>query len=369
MPLSTRPLTLTPLGAGLLLGAAHLAAAPAADPGFEVQQVAPGVHVLVRTEPPGFYRQPNVVVIQRDTDVVVVDALFTQAATRDALEAIRRITSKPVRYVVNTHPHDDHVTGNQVYRAAFPQAEFVAHPATREAVAVQGPRKREEFLTALPPTIGFLRGFLTTGTSFGRAPITPEEREGFAGDTLLMSAYLAEAFTFRRTAPTVDVADRLSLGTAARPIEVRFLGRGHSSGDLIVHLPAERIVVAGDLVVHPVPLVGSTSHPGDYERTLGALRALQPAVVVPGHGAVLRDPAYVERLEALLRTINAQARAAAARGETLQQAQKSVDLAEQRRLFAGESTLLGHVFDNYVAQPAVARAYEEARTGGGSDGG
>ena len=355
MPLPLR--SLAPLAAALLLDAR------AAEPGFEVQQLAPGVHALVRTEPPGFYRQPNVVVIQRDSDVVVVDALFTQAATREAIEAIRRITPRPVRWVVNTHAHDDHITGNQAYRAAFPGAEIVAHPATREEVAVHGPRKREEFLTALPSTIGFLRRLLTTGRSLGDLPITAEERASFAGDTLLMSAYLAEAFTFRRTPPVVDVADRLSLGTAARPIEVRFLGRGHTSGDLIVHLPSERIVIAGDLVVHPIPLVGSTSHPGDYERTLAALRALRPAIVVPGHGAVLRDMGYVERLERLLATINAQARAAAARGETLEQARRSVSLAEQRRLFAGESQLLGHIFDNYVAGPAVARAFEEAKGG------
>ena len=353
--LGTLAAVLLPL---VVLGAAR--AMPAADRGFEVQTLAPGVHALVRTEPPGFYRQPNVVVIEREADVVVVDALFTQAGTREVVAAIRALTSKPVRWVVNTHPHDDHVTGNQVYRAAFPEAQLVAHPTTREEITTHGPRKREEFLAALPPSVGFLRGLLTSGKSFGEGPISAEERIGFASDTLLMTAIMGEVFTFRRTPPTVDVADRLSLGDARRPIEVRFLGRGHTSGDLVVHLPAERIVIAGDLVVHPIPLVGSTSHPGDYERTLGALRALQPALLVPGHGPVLRDLAYVAQVERLLATVNAGARDAVARGESLAQARQRVTLAAERAAFAGDDRLLGVVFDNYVAQPAVARAFEEA---------
>ena len=127
-----------------------------------------------------------------------------------------------------------------------------------------------------------------------------------------------------------------------------------------MYLPKEGIVCAGDLVVWPVPLVGTTSHPAEFAAALERLIALKPAVIIPGHGPVMRDDSYV-RLEArMLASLKQQAEAAVARGETLEAARKSVNLEEFRKLFAGDSRFKSFVFANYVTSSGVAAAYREA---------
>lgn len=120
-------------------------------------------------------------------------------------------------------------------------------------------------------------------------------------------------------------------------------------------------MIAGDLVVWPVPLIGSDqSHIADRSATLEKLLALRPAAIVPGHGRVLRDDAYVKLMADLLRFVKKQAEAAVARGQTSEQARKSVQLADFQTKFAGDSAVRKAVFSNYVEYPGVAAAFHEA---------
>lgn len=111
----------------------------------------------------------------------------------------------------------------------------------------------------------------------------------------------------------------------------------------------------------PRPFVGADqSHVGDWSATLEKLRALQPGVIIPGHGPVMRDDAYV-RLEAeLFASIKKQVGEAVARGATLEETRKSVNLDEFRKLFAGDSKVRNALFSVYVVGPAVASAFHDA---------
>jgi cyclase len=344
----------------LLLPAAAPAQAPRDGAAFDVERLADGVYAVIRRERTGLYFQSNATFVVGDSGVVVVDAQFSEGATREVVAALRRITSRPVRWLVNTHYHDDHVTGNAVWRDAYPGVEIVGHANMVADMATVGARNREGMTRALPGLLGFFRTLLATGRSVSGKPITDEERVAYAGDSALAARYLAEAPTLRVTPPTRTFTDRLVLAAGRRPVEVRWLGAGHTRGDAVVWLPDERIVVAGDLVVLPVPTVGSTSIPGAFGATLDSLVALRPAMIVPGHGPVLRDDAYVRDVSRMLASLRRQAAAAVARGETLEQARQSVDLGEFRARFAGDSQLRGVVFDQYVVSPGVAAAWREA---------
>ena len=347
------------LAAGSIPGTAAPAPAPPAE-GFTVERLAEGVYAAVRREPPSLYSESNSLFIIGDSNVAVVDAQFSLASTRAVLAAIRRLTDKPVRYVINTHGHDDHITGNQVYRDAFPGVEFIAHRGTRDEMVADGARKRGEFLAGLPGTIGYFRTLLTDGKAPDGAPISEEERAGFASDSAIGARFLAEAPGLELVPATKVVDDRLTLRLGARTIEILHLGRGHSAGDLIVYLPAEKIVAAGDLVVAPVPLVGSTSHPGEFLVALDRLRGLKPAVILPGHGPIQRDLTHVDRVIQLLVSIREQVAEGIARGDSLSVVREGVDLDRFQSQFAGESRLQRFAFQNYVTSPAVAAAYADA---------
>lgn len=117
------------------LAATPRAAAQGTSPdSFVVQRVADGVYAFVRREPPAMALNSNSVAIVTDSDVIVVDAEFTAAAARGVIAALRRITSKPVTYVVNTHWHDDHTAGDRAYLDAFPGVHVVAQRNTANAM-------------------------------------------------------------------------------------------------------------------------------------------------------------------------------------------------------------------------------------------
>lgn len=328
---------------------------------FIVQKLAEGVYAVLRQDLPGLMVDANNVFIINDEDVIVVDANGAPAITKEVLAALRKLTDKPVRYVINTHWHDDHIIGDPVYRAAFPNVEFIGHARNREYLSNQGQTNRKNFATGAAQFAAYLRKLMAENKNLAGGELSAEERDSLNSDLRLVDLVLAEAPSTQLTLPTIAVEERLTLHRGQRVIDIRHLGSGHTAGDLIVHLPKENIVITGDLVVWPVPLVGGDqSHIGSWSTTLEKIRALQPAIIVPGHGPLLRDDVYLKQLAALFASIQQQTAAAAARGETLEQARKSVNLDEFRRQFVGESPVRKLLFSQYVAGPGVAAAYREA---------
>ena len=330
--------------------------------GFDVQELAPGVYAEIRREPPGMAVECNVVFIVNDEDVFVVDTNITPGSASESIAALRRITSKPVRYVINTHWHDDHVIGNATWRAAYPAATFLAHESLREYLPDKGVTARQQMATQAPRFGELLRKLLAEKKSLSGAPLTEEERESYESDLRIIDRYVAEngPRAAESVLPTETFTDRVTFHRGARTIDVRHLGRGHTKADLVVWLPNEKIAVVGDLVGYPVPLVGSDqSWVADWTATLGRLRELGAKAYVPGHGPVLRDDSQVALMQELFAHVQKETAAAVARGETLEQARKSVDLSEFRKRFAGDSAVRKVEFDNYVAAPSIAAAYRE----------
>jgi glyoxylase-like metal-dependent hydrolase (beta-lactamase superfamily II) len=325
-------------------------------PSFEFQQLADGVYASIRREPVGLGVDANNLFVIGDDGVLVVDTNFGPSSTRKVLTELRKITFKPVKYVVNTHPHDDHVLGNAVYREVYPRAEFIGHAFLAEYLPGKGAANRKAQVENLPGFAEALKSVLTKGVNFGKQPITEEERAGYASDLRLIDAYLKDAPVFADVLPTKTVTDRLKLTLGTRQVEVLHLGRGHTAGDLVVHLPQEGIVAAGDLVVFPIPLVGGDqSFVADWSATLEKVIALEPTIIVPGHGPVMRDTRYARQMADLFTSVTKQVKAAP--GSTLDEVRKGVDLSHFRDRFAGDSQLRRLLFANYVTGPAVASAY------------
>jgi glyoxylase-like metal-dependent hydrolase (beta-lactamase superfamily II) len=350
-----KPLLLIALVSGLPIQVAN----PATN--FDVQKLTDNIYAVIRKDPPGLMVDANNVFIVKDEYVVVVDANGAPAISREVLAALRRITNIPVRYVVNTHYHDDHIRGNQVYRDAFPGVEFVAHPFARDYLPNQGAANRKAFLEGAPAFADQIRGLLKEGRNLSGGAMSEEERVSLTNDVALADVVLRKGASAETVLPTVTVEDRLTLPGKGPTVEIRHLGKGHTAADLVVWLPTERIVVTGDLVVWPVPLVGDPqSHIGAWSDTLKTISSLRPVTIVPGHGPVLADDEYLRTLSAMFGSIRQQAAAAVQRGESIQQARKTINLDEFRDKLAGQSDVRKLLFSNYVAQPAVAAAFREA---------
>lgn len=339
-----------------LLAAALAATDPAA---LEIVPLADGVYAAVRPHEPGLMFDANNLLVVNDDDVVVVDANVSAASTKEVIAALRKLTNKPVRYVVHTHGHDDHVVGDAAWREAYPGVELVGHPATLEDAPTEGKANRDGLLAYAPEGITMLRDALAKETSLAGGPITDEERRSIARDLFLVERYVAEVPTTRFALPTLTVDSKLVLRRGARTIEI-LAAPAHTRADLAVWLPNERILATGDAVVAPVPLVGAKSRVKEWGATLAGFVALEPAIVLPGHGPIQRDLAYLKLNAELFASIWEQVGAAVGRGETLDQVRKSVDLKSFKEPIVGDSKLRAVLFAQYVAEPAVAAAYAQA---------
>ncbi|HEX6199442.1 MAG TPA: MBL fold metallo-hydrolase [Thermoanaerobaculia bacterium] len=337
--------------------------AAAADPlppkAWEVVTLAEGVHGFVWTDPLQDPVEGNALFIVNDEDVVVVDAGLLPSTARRMANELRKLTDKPVRYVVNTHWHDDHHLGNQVYRELWPGVEFVAHRLTRQDAIELTHEARPRVLADYAEQTATVSRWLEQGHDDDGKPLDDARRERIARFIALLDRFSAEAAAVVATLPDLVFDDALVLHRGERTIEVRFLGLGNTRGDVVVFLPRERIVATGDLLVHPAPFAFGSNY-REWAATLEALDALEADVLFPGHGPVLRDRAYLHQVRDLLKDLVAQVDAAVAEGLTLEQTRERVTLADWQARFAQGDEAIGRAFESFFVQPAVQRAWELA---------
>lgn len=323
---------------------------------YSVETLADGVHAVVYNTDTDV--EGNTLIVINDDDVLVVDANAGLTTARATIAEIRKLTPKPVRYVVNTHWHDDHVYGNQAYADAYPEVEFIAHPLTRHDIAEHAFASNAFVLDLIEADVERLEGYLKSGVYRDGKPVAGELETRIRNYLANRREALADRQVARPVVPTIDVADALTLKRGAREIQIRFLGRGNTRGDLVVYLPAERIVATGDLVVHPIPYATNV-YATEWMRTLDALMALPATTVLPGHGPVMRDWAYVRRVRDALGQHLTAVREAKARGLDLAETQKAVQLPDVRSSFVAGNEARGAGYEAFFRSTLVRNAWEE----------
>jgi cyclase len=344
----------------LVLFLVSLPLAAQQQPEFEMVKVAEGVYAAVRTVPLTRQVDANVVVIINEEDVVVVDANTMQSSARDILLEIRKLTPKPVRYVINTHWHDDHVYGNMVYQEAFPQVEFIGHANTRADMIARTADNLAQKKEIYPQILESSEKSLATGTNREGKPLTDAQRKDLTELVDLFKVVVPQLQTTRLVPSTITVESELTLHRGDREIKILHLGRGNTRGDLVVYLPKEKILATGDLLVNPIPFAFG-SYLGEWIETMNKLRALEADVIIPGHGAIQRDRTYHDLVVSLLDSTLKQAQDAVKKGLSLEDTRKAVDLESFRQKMAGDDPVRSRAFTDYYVTPAVERAYLEAK--------
>lgn len=342
--------------ASSLLALSSSAAAAAEE--FSIARLNDRVFAIVRNDPPGFAVESNAGFIECRDQIVIVDTQSNQATTRRVLDAIRKQSAKPVRYVINTHWHDDHIVGNRIYREAFPTARFVAHQESLTYLPGDGKKNRDKFHHAIPDALAGLRKTLQSGKASSGQPLTAEQRASLASDIHLAEGYLTVPDDFAPVLADVPVSDKLEIREPGCTIDVLALGNAHTTGDLVVHIADAGVVFVGDMIGWPVPLVGADqSRVREWSATLKRVRDLNAKIIVPGHGPVMRGYAQLDRTSTLMATIVKRVDEVRTGSETLEAARSHIDLSDLRREFAGDSPVQGALFDAYVVGPAVTNVW------------
>lgn len=269
---------------------------------FTLEPLAPGVYAAIARASGG--AMSNAGIVDLGDRALVFDTFMTPQAAADLRTAAEALTGRRVAYVVNSHWHDDHVRGNQV----FADAEIVATDRTSLLMAARGPRNIAKYRDQAPAHVASLREQYTQATDEReRARLALEISEG--------EEILASLPTLELRLPDHTFIDRLVFRGPARSAELLTYGGGHTESDAFLWLPAERILFAGDLVVnrtHPLLIWGD---PSTWPGILDRLAALDPATVVPGHGPV-GDRASIAALSGYLADVQRLADALMRSGNT-----------------------------------------------------
>lgn len=329
-----------------------------------IEALEPGIWLIRQAEP--FQLRPvgNVTLIEQADGLVLVDSGGSPGSGRRVAALVRSVSDKPVKAVLVTHWHNDHPLGLPAIRAAWPGVRIVAHSRTRDHLL--GPPMAATPQGAPDPAVDAQIDEQVKGSEdFLRRnaedpDLSAQERAGYARTLAGFSTIRGDTAGSFVVPPTETFDERLLIDDPERPVEFLHLGRANTDGDAVAWLPRQRLVATGDIVVSPIPF-GFGSYPADWIDTLGRLKALDFALLVPGHGLPQRDAAYVNRLIGLIAEVRAQVAPLAAQGLELDAVRERVDLGAHKTLFAGDDPWLGRWFDRYWVRPMTESAWREAK--------
>src|SRR5215467_13640926 len=211
----------------------------------ELRELAPNVYAYIQAGGPGRDNVSisNAGLIVGDGGLMVIDALTAPMHTRAFVAAMRNVSDKPFRHLLNTHHHSDHVNGNQYIAGA----EIVGHPYCRDEVVkmVPGPAK-------WPKRDGWTDG---------------------ADDRIILP-------------PTTTFDGKMTYHYARNIVEVFPMAPAHTWGDLVVYLPQHKILFAGDVAFFYVAPFCQNAHPSKWIDWCQTVERMDVDVIVPGHGPI-----------------------------------------------------------------------------------
>jgi cyclase len=322
-------------------------------------QIAEGVYQFTTT-PDGYVPNGNSIVIVNENDVLVFDTFSRPSTARTVLAEVRKITNKPVHYVVNSHHHPDHWSGNEVYAQAFPELEIIATEQSRQFMMNIASAWPTVFQEKLRKDQASLDDEIRSGKDAQGGVLTAEERRQDEEDLRLERDFTTEALGVRRLYPTLTYTDTLTLRHGGR--EFRFFSMvGDADGTTVLYLPREKILVTGDLLSYPIPYFSSNI--SEEAKNLKTLEQFDADVIIPGHGPAWHDKDFLRLEMELFDAIVAQVTKAERSGAvTVEEIQKAVDVEHLRVRFTHDDQDLNEKFKRYVNR-IVENASREARDG------
>ena len=196
---------------------------------------------------------PNSGIIVGDDSVMVIDAQATPTLARQVIQKVRSVTDKPISHLVLSHYHAVRVLGAAEYKAS----NVIMSNNARSMVVERG---QEDW-----------------DSEFDRFPRLFKGHEEIPGLTW----------------PTTTFDKKMSLFLGKRRVDLYFLGRAHTAGDIVIHVPDSNVLFTGDIVEYKSACYCGDAHLQDWPKTLGKIAKFQAVSLVPGRGDALTDPRQI----------------------------------------------------------------------------
>ena len=247
-------------------------------PGTEIVELEAGVYARLHEG------LTNAGIIIGDDSVLVIDSLRVPSFARDLIQDVKTITEKPIEFVIDTHSHWDHSWGNE----EFPEATIIGHKnCYAEMIDVEANEQwRKKVVSSNDP-------------------------------------WSEEGNLVNITPPNMTFETSMQLYFGGRELDLKYFGRAHTSGDIYIHLPKEKIVFTGDVAQDGgVPYLGDC-YPADWPETDNQLASLPIERFMSGHGPIGDHNALVEAKD-FIHTLVDSVKHAIADGQDSLQASKYV---------------------------------------------
>jgi cyclase len=319
---------------------------------FDIVPVANGVYGAIGKN--GVFGNGAFIITQQG--VLVVDTQARPSWAHDLIKEIAKLTDKPVRYVVNTHWHGDHTLGNQAYLQEFGAGvEFISQMNTREDLVNKGiPSLETQRTKTVPDNIAALTKQLVDGKDAQGAALNEATRAQLETQLKSQESNLEELKGAHVIPSTLTYDSTMVLHLGDREILLLHWGNAHTRGDTVVYLPKEKVVVTGDLLTNGIPVMRN-AYPVEWIGTLDAIDKLDWTAAIPGHGNVQQGKAQLEKLLSYMKDMVAAVRDAAAKGATMEQAEKSIDLTKYKPDFpnfdAGSKAAIDRTWNQLTGKP------------------
>jgi cyclase len=260
---------------------------------FQIERLADGVYAAVASEQG--YASCNAGVIDIGDRTVLFDTFISPEAARDLLKVAEQLTSHKITYVVNSHEHNDHIRGNQVFRS---DVDIISTVKTREAIA----RNEPEEIKSEKETI--LKEIIDAQSKLNAEKDHKRRRE-LASLISYMQGVSKSHCELETRLPNITFEQELTIHGTERTIKLLPLA-GHTFSDVVLYLSKEKIAFMGDLLfvnIHPYLASGS---PEQWKQSLAKVEGLGVQIVIPGHGPVGRSAdlsvmsQYIQSLEGIV---------------------------------------------------------------------
>ena len=340
------------------LGGSRAAGQEYVHPAPKKSEIAAGVY-LFQTQPYGDVGlDGNSIAVTSNDGVLVFDANGTPAAARAVIAEIRKITYKPVKYLVISHWHWDHWFGAEAYKEAFPGVQIISQERERRIMLGPSQEFNKHFLEEdLPGYVGSLKKKLAEEEAKTPAPADLEKlKRLYEVDRF----FVEQKSHVRLTVANETYNEQMNIYLGEREVRVMNFGRAVTPGDTVVYLPKEKIALIGDLVVNPVTFALG-GYPTEWLKALGMVDKLDANVMVTGHGEPLKDKELLHATMGVMRVLLERGKELKAK-ELDADAAKAVILPELKELrvkITKDDARLNQQFEIYLVDWYLHRVYDE----------
>jgi glyoxylase-like metal-dependent hydrolase (beta-lactamase superfamily II) len=228
----------------------------------------------------------------------------------------QKISKLPIKYLIFSHFHLDHILGAEAFLRENPSLIIIAHQNTAEHIALHGIDEQTSWITTIKQKSIEARQFADSAK-------TELKRKYFIGASIELEAYYKDVQSSTIIPPNLTFKDSLNLYDANLQVQLAFLGAAHTSGDIVVFIPQDKVLITGDIVHDYEPLFWDAD-PDSWVKVLEKMKQIDFDYFIGGHGDMHKGKEIIYAWQGYIQELITKTKGAILEGLTLETFQNKI---------------------------------------------